>query len=106
MRCGLIPGFGNALISVLGPGIQISMFSPHLYVIGQSHQERASVITASGDGRGRPPRPEIDGREVRPHLCTHRSAARVRTCACRRRGGGAIQMGNYRWPRRPGPTAD
>jgi len=58
--------------------------SPHpdLQMIGKSHQERARVITASGDGHGRPPRPEIDGREVRPHLCTQRIRARVRTCAC------------------------
>ena len=48
----------------------------------QTHQECARVEPASGYGHGRPPKPEIDGREVRPHLCTRTASARVRICTC------------------------
>ena len=46
------------------------------------YQERARVEKASGDGLGRPPKSKIDRREVRPHVCTWRAGARVRTCTC------------------------
>ena len=39
----------------------------------------------SADGYGRPPRPQVDRREVRPHLCTRRAGARVRTRGADRR---------------------
>ena len=48
-------------------------------MIERRHQQRASVTIASGDGHGRPPKPEIDGRQVHSHLCTTRAGARVRT---------------------------
>ena len=51
---------------------------------------------ASGDGHGRPPRPEIDRREVRPHLCTRRAGARVRTCTCLEAAPDAL-VGSIGW---------
>jgi len=47
------------------------------------YQQRARMRPASADGHGRPPSPQVDRREVRPHICTWRAGARVRT-----RGGG------------------
>ena len=32
------------------------------------------------DGYGRPPSPQVDRSEIRPHLCTGRAGARVNTC--------------------------
>ena len=40
-----------------------------------SYQQRACVGAASVDRDSRPPRPQVDRREVRPHLCTPAQAS-------------------------------
>jgi len=37
------------------------------------------MVTPSEDGYGLRPSPQVDRREVRPHLCTQRTGRRVRT---------------------------
>ena len=44
-----------------------------------TYQKGARVIHPSADGYGRPPRPQVDRGEIRPHLCTRRAGTRVRT---------------------------
>ena len=50
--------------------------SPDVY----SYQQSAGMSFPSADGYGRPPYPQVDRIEVRPHLCTRRAGTRVRTC--------------------------
>ena len=45
----------------------------------KSYQQRARMRPASTDGHGRPPSPQVDRGEARPHLCTRRTGAGVRT---------------------------
>jgi hypothetical protein len=55
----------------------------------------------SADGYGRPPSPQVDRIEVRPHLCTRRAGARVRDM----RGRHERRSGGPRWARTVGIVA-
>ena len=47
-----------------------------LSTYAKSYQQRARVLVASADGNSRPPSPQVDRREERPHLCTPRAGAK------------------------------
>ena len=70
--------FKLLVLGVRSPTLQ----APRSFSLPSNYQERARVKIARSDGHGRPPKPEIDGREVRPHICTPREGASVRTCMC------------------------
>ena len=53
--------------------------TPHNLVTVEPYQQGARVVLSTTDGYGRPPSPQVDRREVRPHICTRRAGARVRT---------------------------
>ena len=46
----------------------------------QPYQQGARMMACIAYGYGRSPSPQVDRREVRPHLCTRRAGASVRTC--------------------------
>ena len=46
---------------------------------GEPYQDSAHMSEPCADGQGRLSSPQVDRREVRPHLCTRRAGSRVRT---------------------------
>ena len=60
----------------------------------QPYQQGARSMTPSADGYGRPPRPQVDRREIRPHFCTRRAGARVRTRGAGKRAA-EVELGGH-----------
>ena len=69
------------------PGLQ-QQSAGHRLLIPQCecYQKRARMLAASADGQSGPPGPQVDLREVRPHLCTRRAETWVRTHGDGKRG--------------------
>ena len=64
----------------MGSDCPILQFPVSQSPTGYSYQQSTRMFPTRADGYGRPPSPQVDRSEIRPHLCTRRAGARVRTC--------------------------
>jgi len=71
--------FGSQELYDSGSNLSILQVHASQYPTGWPYQQSARSMAPSDDGYGPAPRPQVDRTEVRPHLCTRRARARVRT---------------------------
>jgi len=81
-----VPGRGALGVAVNPPILRVLVSQ---FPNAKPYQQQARMLGASADGHGRPPSPQVNRREVRPHLCTRREAG-VRTREVRGGMQGAV----------------